>query len=691
MCDKPVQKVIKYGGDLGVLDNDVDLVIFDRKDWRQPNGPFTMICAMLDVPKCAKLGKRITFLNSAAQTNMIRQQHKCSGGRYGSFWHIMLTKINQSVTIEFANMFTPTGPLGWIVVEQVGDVFIHTLNQQPTSYIYTICTIQGIPNSPGVTDFVATLVTNKADPQYGGLPVDISWGSDSKLTMPDGTPDPSVGYHHGGIVSLPNGQSNQDDEYPYATPSTFLAANGLRWNNGATPLGGSIIDFHHLISDKHPNRTSTALARQVALAGADAIHTIHANPFTSNLLISYLGTPGTTPVDEPSSGPGGFAEVSTQLLFPNNPLQVTNYFTLPPTGPGSLPGTQDNWQYDFQINPCTGILVSTSWSSPKGFADGFDPVNESYGTSVRVIQMPLPYTPNKEPVLVTWFNLEPATLTGGQSIIPLEVRKVHQPMSEIYFIGGTLTGALFVLYYSGKSNDHAGWELDMIVSPQQLIADCKRLNDLTDSLVPDGAPLFPPSGLRVPLLTDITLSGDDYHVYGSCWLSGALVQYDVSEFTGKPPKCGRNPRAKLVGGRGNLGGITVIESFVNHFNTNSVKITNPNYGTVPVQFCGGPQMLRLSVNSEEIYVTNSLYPTWDTQFYAKTGPGSIDANGGQCIKLLTGVKKGVKKEFAELEIDESFFTNFGNISGQLPVPEGGGAFVTMVARPHEQHILGVSH
>ncbi len=58
---------------------------------------------------------------------------------------------------------------------------------------------------------------------------------------------------------------------------------------------------------------------------------------------------------------------------------------------------------------------------------------------------------------------------------------------------------------------------------------------------------------------------------------------------------------------------------------------------------GGPQMLQLSLDGRRLYVTNSLYSTWDNQFYPELRSWLLrvncDPNGG-------------------MEVDRDFFVDF---------------------------------
>jgi selenium-binding protein 1 len=124
---------------------------------------------------------------------------------------------------------------------------------------------------------------------------------------------------------------------------------------------------------------------------------------------------------------------------------------------------------------------------------------------------------------------------------------------------------------------------------------------------------------------------DDRTLLVSCWGTGELKRYDVSDR--------RNPRET---DSVRLGGI--VE-----------RTAHPAAGPVN----GGPQMVELSRDGRRVYLTNSLYASWDAQFY----PDGID---GWLVKLDAG-------EDGSLAVDPDFFIEF---SGERPHQvrlEGGDA------------------
>jgi methanethiol oxidase len=123
---------------------------------------------------------------------------------------------------------------------------------------------------------------------------------------------------------------------------------------------------------------------------------------------------------------------------------------------------------------------------------------------------------------------------------------------------------------------------------------------------------FPVPGL----ITDLVLSMDDRFLYFANWLHGDIRQYDVSD--------PRNP--KLISQLW-LGGV----------------LGKPDDAGRGLN--GGPNMLQLSYDGRRLYMSNSLYSTWDNQFYPDMRSWLLrvdcDPNGG-------------------MEIDPDFFVDFSD-------------------------------
>ena len=103
------------------------------------------------------------------------------------------------------------------------------------------------------------------------------------------------------------------------------------------------------------------------------------------------------------------------------------------------------------------------------------------------------------------------------------------------------------------------------------------------------------------LITDILISMDDKYLYFSNWLHGDLRQYDISD-----------PSNPILTGQVWLGGLLGRAPEVNGLEIN-----------------GAPQMIQLSLDGKRLFVTTSLFSTWDNQFYPK-----MKENGGQLLICL---------------------------------------------------------
>lgn len=645
-CFKCLEQIIYSAGEK--INPEATMVMFDRRDWYLQTSTFNVRCAVYELPEEAHHCQRMTLMNHHDSINILVAKQI-----YGEFIRIFLLHEGDSVILEWSEGSSLT-PAGWFIISTAGNPMVENLHDHPT-YLYCICPVRRMDNEvEGLTDFLATIDINPTSPTYGTI-VDKAFGTSS------GEADPSIEFHHGDICHV-------GDEY-------YVAAGGLRWNTSSTPEGGSPIDFFNLSSRRHPNKSATAASTLLSNAGACSLHTVHQDPYTGDVLVSYFGTPGTG-VSGPAYGPGGIVQISSDLLFPSADLTVRNFHTIGASNPGEI-GTStlgvndDNWQYDFVINACEGTLVSTSWGPPSSFENGFNPALP-YGRSVRVYDMPPiggPTNYGSALSLLKLFTLDPIPQMGGstegEGVVPLEVRRLHDPESQIYFISVTLPGAVDLVWFDG-----AVWQKKVAVTPSQLAADCATVNGVTPSLVP-GAPVWSdPFGLGsfpVPLVTDITLSADDKYLYVSCWLAGCVLQYNVSDPF----------NVIFSGGVGNLGGITTIAPFTNVFNTNSISIKG-------IQYVGGPQMLRLSRDGQKLYVTNSLFSAWDDEFYPP-GAGSIKTNGGKMIKIKTGIYRGNK--IAPPSLDTNFMIDFQNLTDQH-INNGTTPFTS---RAHECHIVGVTH
>jgi selenium-binding protein 1 len=122
------------------------------------------------------------------------------------------------------------------------------------------------------------------------------------------------------------------------------------------------------------------------------------------------------------------------------------------------------------------------------------------------------------------------------------------------------------------------------------------------------------------LISDLVLSMDDRFLYFANWLQGDVRQYDVSD-PFKPKLVAQLYIGGLLGKAQPVGGR---------------------------RLAGGPQMLQLSLDGKRLFVTNSLFSTWDNQFYP-----DIAKQGSWLLQIHCDTERG------GLRADERLLVDFG--------------------------------
>jgi selenium-binding protein 1 len=246
------------------------------------------------------------------------------------------------------------------------------------------------------------------------------------------------------------------------------------------------------------------------------------------------------------------------------------------------------YNYDFWYQPRHNIMVSSEWAAPKTVTPGFkldDVKAGKYGQSINFWDW-------KERKLIKSFDL------GGAGLIPLEVRFHHNPDSTHGFVGAALSSVMWHWHKDG-----AEWKVEKVIEVEP-------------------AKNVPGWDIPVPgLITDLVLSMDDKYLYFSNWLHGDIRQYDVS-----------NPAKPKLVGQVWLGGLLGKGRTLN-----GKKLD------------GGPQMLQISLDGKRLYVTNSLFSSWDNQFYPNIGK-----QGSYMLQIDCDTQKG------GLTLNERFYVDFGN-------------------------------
>lgn len=262
--------------------------------------------------------------------------------------------------------------------------------------------------------------------------------------------------------------------------------------------------------------------------------------------------------------------------------------------------------YDFWYQPHHDAMIASEWCAPKYFKNGFDPAHiadqDQFGRRLNVYQ----WSTQK---LVQEIDL------GTDGLCPLEIRFMHDPKSDVGFVGCALYATVFRFQKR----------------PNSLEFDVKKVISV-DPIKSTGWMMEHVNGM----MSDILISLDDKFLYFNNWFQGDVRQYDISDT--------ENP--KLVG-QLFLGGVFA--------NRPGVKPVDPNLKFEPVfmkkfdnkRLMGGPQMLQLSLDGKRLYVSNSLYSKWDKQFY----PEAV-AHGGYMVQV------DVNTETGGLSLNENFFVDF---------------------------------
>jgi selenium-binding protein 1 len=283
------------------------------------------------------------------------------------------------------------------------------------------------------------------------------------------------------------------------------------------------------------------------------------------------------------NGPGGIFLLDHQSFEVKGPWEADR-------GPQHL-------AYDFWWHLGHDTMITSEWGTPNMVEDGVNPellLGAKYGHQIHVWDL------RKR-------THRQALDLGSEHQMVLELRPSHDPNQTYGFVGVVtslkdLSGSVWLWYREGSE-----WAIRKVIEVPAEPADA--------ALLP---PLLQGFGAVPPLITDLNLSLDDRFLYVSCWGTGEFRQYDVSDPF--------NPR---LAGSVHLGGIVR-------------RTAHPRSGALN----GGPQMVEVSRDGRRVYVTNSLYSAWDTQFYP-------EGLRGWAVKLDVEPSGGMR-------LDPDFFVDFGD-------------------------------
>jgi len=265
--------------------------------------------------------------------------------------------------------------------------------------------------------------------------------------------------------------------------------------------------------------------------------------------------------------------------------------------------------YDFWWHLGYDTLISSEWGTPKMVEDGVNGeilLAGGYGHQLHIWDLPRR-------------RHRQALDLGKEQQMVLELRPAHDPTKAYGFVGvvtslADLSASVWVWHQEGGA-----WKVERVIEIPAEPAPAEQLPEI-----------LKPFGAVPPLVTDINLSLDDHWLYVSAWGTGEIKRYDVSD-PFKPRETGSVRLGGIVG-RAALNGSGDLS--------------------------GGPQMVEVSRDGKRVYLTNSLYRSWDEQFY----PDGIKS---WLVKLDAG-------EDGSLKADSDFFVEFEQRTHQVHL-EGGDA------------------
>jgi selenium-binding protein 1 len=326
-----------------------------------------------------------------------------------------------------------------------------------------------------------------------------------------------------------------------------------------------------------------------ARSGYSRPHTVHCGP--DAIYVSALGSPT-------GDGPGGI------LMLDHESFEVLGRWEMD-RGPQYL-------SYDFWWHLGHDTLVTSEWGTPNMVEHGVQPdvlLKSGYGHQLHLWD------------LRRRRHLQALELGAEQQMV-LELRPAHDPTKAYGFAGVVvslkdLSASVWLWHRDGDT-----WAVRKVIEIPAEPADPAKL-----------PPLLKDFKAVPPLITDLNLSLDDRFLYVSCWATGEMRQYDVSDPF--------NPR---LTGSVHLGGIVR-------------QASHPKKPSEPLN--GGPQMVEISRDGRRVYFTNSLYVPWDEQFY----PEGLRS---WMVQLDVAAQGGIS-------VNPSFFVEFGSARGHQVRLEGGDA------------------
>jgi selenium-binding protein 1 len=315
-------------------------------------------------------------------------------------------------------------------------------------------------------------------------------------------------------------------------------------------------------------------------------HTIHCGP--EGIYVAALG-------DAEGKAPGGVFLMDPETFEPLGRWEIDR-------GPQRL-------AYDVWWHLGYDTLVTSEWGTPDTFENGLVPevlLGSKYGHRLHFWDLQ-----KRKHIQEVDF--------GEEHQLVFELRPAHDPTKAYGFVNCVislkdLSSSIWTWRREGDK-----WAAHKTISIPAEPADPADL-----------PPMLKDFKAVPPLVTDIDLSLDDKFLYVSCWGTGDLLQYDVTD-----------PMMPKLTGKVRIGGI----------------VSRAAHPKSKKAISGGPQMVEVSRDGKRIYFTNSLYGAVDSQFY----PDGLD---GWMVKLNARPGGGI-------DFDNGFFIEW---------PDG--------RRPHQVRLQG---
>ena len=353
------------------------------------------------------------------------------------------------------------------------------------------------------------------------------------------------------------------------------------------------------ILDTKPNPREPRLVKTIEgdelarRTGYSRPHTVHCGP--DGIYMNGLGG-----VD--GKGPGGIFVLDAETFDLRGPWETDR-------GPQRL-------AYDFWWHMGHDTMITSEWGTPDMVEAGINAellLAGAYGHQLHVWDL---RRRTHEQVLDL----------GAEQQMVLELRPAHNP-TETYGFAGVVTSLKDLsssvwLWYRESRAGNGRWKIRKVIEIPAQPAPAGQLPDLLKGF-----------GAVPPFVTDINLSLDDRFLYVSCWGTGELRQYDVSD-----------PFNPVLTGTLAIGGMVA-------------RTAHPKRPRVPLN--GGPQMVEISRDGRRVYLTNSLYRTWDDQIYP-------DGIRGWMVKVNTEPNGGIV-------LDPDFLLETGALRPHQVRLQGGDA------------------